>query len=74
MSNQLHFFKVYTKHYYDVVLAENEEAAKIEYAVKHKEPKESLSVKYANTIEREEFCFRQTKEYERLKNVGYLKR
>jgi len=73
MSNQLHFFKVFSKHYYDVVLAKNEEAAKIEYAEKHKEPKESLSCEYANTVEREEYCFRQTKEYERLKNAGYLR-
>ena len=44
----------------------------------HKEPIESLSCIYANSVERQMFCFKQTKvyeqaekEYERLKKLGY---
>ena len=74
MSTQLHFFKVFNKHHYDVILAETEEAAKVEYAEKNKEPIESLSCEYANTVEREEYCFRQTKAYESIKNDRQLRK
>lgn len=66
-SRQLHFFKVFSKYHYDILLTESEESAISEYSTKHKEPIDSLSCVYANSVEREWYCFHQTKEYEQLK-------